>query len=232
MEGKMNRTCIATIAVCCLLTGCQTGAQEELSRMKTTRAAGYEKIDACEDAVAKTPAAQIVVAYWPPKEGPSLVMQASTAKATPEQVRAVFEFHASIAPCRKLTLETENAIHPSFVGSLVEYYSRADAAYLAVAERRTTWGEFARTIASAKIELQNQRNAVFAQISQGLRQSHDAEVAQRQRAMAAFSQWSLQQQLLVQQQQQQQQQQVLNRLNQPRVTDCLYIGILLQCTTY
>jgi hypothetical protein len=164
--------------------------------------------------------------YFPFKEAPSLQMQANRSKATPEEARAIFELHSSLAPCRKIRLETENAVSPLLAAPSAELFARADALYLGVAEKKITWGEFAQGYWASQILYKNQASAAAAQIQQGLSQSHEAEVARRQRAAAAFSQWSQQQQLLMQQQQ------MINAMNQPRMTNCSYIGTQLNCTTF
>jgi len=43
---------------------------------------------------------------------------------------------------------------------------------------------------------------------------------------AAFSQWAYQQQVLLQNQQ------MINAMGQPRMTNCQYVGTMLNCTTF
>lgn len=225
-DRKVNISYVSMIVVCGLLAGCQTGAQQEMGRQATIMTTGFDRANACAAAVEVTPAFQLLKRYFPLKEAPSLQMQANRSKATPEEARAIFEAHSSVAPCRKIRIETANAVDPLLAAPFAELYARTDAVYLGVAEKKITWGEFAQGYWAASAEFQKQYSAAAAQIKQGLSQSHDAEVARRQRAAAAFSQWAQQQELLMQQQQ------VINAMNQPRMTNCSYIGTQLNCTTF
>jgi hypothetical protein len=67
---------------------------------------------------------------------------------------------------------------------------------------------------------------VNREIASGLEKSHSAELARRQAAATALSNWAYQQQILLQNQQ------AINAMNQPRMTNCQYIGAMLNCTTF
>jgi hypothetical protein len=157
---------------------------------------------------------------------PSLAAQTNSSKANPEEIRAVFAVHAAMAPCRKIRIEAANEVSPILVPPLVENYARNDATYVALVEGKVTWGEFTRAIGAAHIEGKQKFAAAIAQVGQGLNQSHAAEMARRQQAAAALSNWAYQQQVLLQNQQ------MINAMNQPRMTNCQYVGAYLQCTSF
>lgn len=216
---------VLLVVVAGALSGCATQAQREVSRMQGESARGEAAVTACDAKVKASPEYQ----FLKPKvaeEGASLSQQADPAKATPEQIRAIYAVHAAIGECRKIRLEAANAINPTLVAPLASGYARADAAYVGLVEGKSTWGQFNREMEATRAEVRSQLSAATSQIQRGLDQSHTAEVARRQQAAAALSTWSYQQQVLYQNQQ------MINAMNAPRMTNCQYVGPQLSCTTF
>jgi hypothetical protein len=109
---------------------------------------------------------------------------------------------------------------------LANSYAKSDANYLALAERKITWGEFNTATVAARNELTASLQAVGQAIDTKLQNAHAAEVQQRQAAAAALGNWAYQQQVLLQNQQ------AINAANRPRTTSCQYVGAYLNCTTF
>lgn len=180
----------------------------------------------CDAGVRQLPAYQALREYLPGDDPPSLQMQANTSMATPGQVKDLFTVHSASASCRKIRLEAVNSINPALVAPVAEWFTRLDSAYVDVAERRLTWGQFAQQIEAARVQAKARFAAVAADIQRGLDQSHTAEVARRVQATHALQQWSAQQQTLVQQQK------AIGAVSTSQMTDCRYVGAQLSCTTF
>jgi hypothetical protein len=219
----MRKVTAAVLTLC--VAGCATAAQREVERMKTSADRGVTAARSCEAQVTAMPEYQSIKVYMV-TDGPSLAAQTNSSKANPEEIRAIFAVHAAMVPCRKIRIEAANEVSPILVPPLVENYARNDATYVALVEGKVTWGEFTRAIGAAHIEGKQKFAAAIAQVGQGLNQSHAAEMARRQQAAAALSNWAYQQQVLLQNQQ------MINAMNQPRMTNCQYVGTMLNCTTF
>jgi hypothetical protein len=184
------RKVVAVLLTLCV-AGCATAAQREVERMKSSAERGISASDACQAKVEATPDYQSIKALMPGQDGPSLVAQTNSSKAAPEEIRALFAVHAAAVPCRKIRLEAAGDVSPLLVPPLAEHYARVDAAYVGLVERKLTWGEFNRAVEASRLQGKSQFEAAAAHLQRGLNQSHSAEVARRQQAAAALSNWAL-----------------------------------------
>jgi hypothetical protein len=208
------------------LGGCATQAQQEMSRMKQVGDEARGPVNDCWARLAASPQYQALKDKMG-GDSPSLAMKTSEQKATPEEASQVLSMHQDyIAPCRKLSLEAAAKINPGFVSVLAKSYARADANYAQFVTRKITWGEFVTENQAVFAQRQSDLAAVGQAIQHNLEQSHGVEVARRQQAAAALSSWAYQQQVLLQNQQ------MINAMNQPRMTNCQYVGTYLNCTTF
>jgi hypothetical protein len=112
------------------------------------------------------------------------------------------------------------------VGAIAEYYAQIDVAALALVQGKTTWGEYTQVTATANREMNAKTAQVSSDLQRGLAQSHQAELSRRQQAAASLSNYVYQQQVLLQNQQ------MINAMNQPRMTNCQYVGAYLNCATF
>lgn len=221
------KSLVMAVSALTLLAGCSTAAQRENTRMNETAAKGVPAVTACFDKANATPAALSLKDRVPLGDAaPTLAMQTNASKATPADIAALYELHADSLPCRQLALETAGAMSPLLVAPFADMYAKTDAVLVALVEKKATWGESVRAYEAIKAEGKAKLATAYAGIKSGLDQSHQGEVAQRQRAIGALQQWSYQQQVLTQNQQ------MISAMNQPRMTNCQYIGAQLNCTTY
>jgi hypothetical protein len=195
--------------------------------MKEAGEAGSQEIKACWARMEASAEYQALKDKVGSESGPILAMKVNPQKATPEEAAQVLALHQGyITPCRKLSLETAARINSAIVSVLASTYTKSDANYANLVTYRITWGEFVTQSAA----LLAQRNAELAEvgreIQRGLEQSHNAEVSRRQAAASALSTWAYQQQVLIQNQQ------MINTMNQPRMTNCQYVGRMLNCTSF
>lgn len=223
MRWKIHFALLASVVG---VSGCSTNAEQELARINGVVDRAEVEWKSCDDKVTETSAYRSLEPFLANEETPSLRALSDPAKASDIQIQELYAVHAAMAPCRKLRIEAVGNIHPSLVAPIAEWFAASDAAYLGVAERRLTWGQFAQAQYAAKIEAKRQFTAAGMAVNQGLARSHSAELARRQRAVQALAQWSQQQQMIYQQQQ------MINAMNAPRTTNCRYIGAHLNCTTF
>lgn len=213
-----------------LLTGgCATGAQQESGRIQATLADGRELTATCTARLEQSPPYQALKDKMVPLDGSAvnLSLQVNPAKATPEEVRDIYDLHQNyIMPCRKTALETASLISPALVSARAASYAAYDRLYVQLAATQISWGEFNRDFAAERVTTQARVRMAATQIEGDLKQAHTAEVQQRRMAADAFEQWAYQQQAL------NQQQQLVDRAYQPRITTCNYIGVTLSCTTH
>jgi len=85
-------------------------------------------------------------------------------------------------------------------------------------QKKQSWGAHVRRVRDATIEGTAEVQAEERRIVAGLQQSHEAELAQRQRAAEALSQWA-------------QTQQVINAMNHPVITNCNAFGSMVNCVS-
>lgn len=216
---------IVLVAMMAVLAGCATRAQVEMARIMNSMESGKAASDACVAKAMEMPEYKLLAGYLP-QGSPSLAAQANPAKATPAEIKAVFAVQEAAAECRKINLEGLGNLNPALMVPLADAYTKVDAAYLGIVERRMTWGEFVRTREAARTEFVNQGLVIAEQMDRELQASHKAEVDEYKEAAKAILSWSLQQYAIYQQQK------LLGAISRPRTTNCQYVGRRLVCTTF
>ena len=100
-----------------------------------------------------------------------------------------------------------------------------DKLWVEAVSGQLTWAQFNQGRRDLTTEAATKMARADSQINAGLQNQHAIEIEQRQRAAAAFQQWSYQQQVL------QQQQQIINVINRPTTINCNYVGNNAQCAS-
>jgi hypothetical protein len=137
----------------------------------------------------------------------------------------LFAFHAGLQVCRKLLLDGQSKIHPLIVSTQVEGFTASDKLWTEFASGKTTWGEFNTRRKDVAVEAQRRMLAASQAIEGQLTDNHRYEVARRQRAAEALSQWAAQQQAI------NVQRQAVNAMNRSRTTNCTGFGNAISCQT-
>lgn len=117
-------------------------------------------------------------------------------------------------------------VHPAYAAVAAETYAAADQQYARLVRREISWGENAVMSAQRVTAMRVALTRVGQQINAELANAHAYEIQQRQAAAAALSNWAYQQQVLSQNQQ------AVNALSRPRMTNCQYVGTVLNCTSF
>jgi len=80
------------------------------------------------------------------------------------------------------------------------------------------WGDFTKRRRDRALAAQVEIHSESQRIAGGLEQQHQSELARRQAALNAISQWA-------------QTQQMINAMNRPVMTNCTRLGAFTSCTS-
>jgi hypothetical protein len=216
------------VVVLLALGGCATQAQQEMSRLEGVASSSGPAIDACDQRLEQSAPYQALKGRLGPRDGAArIALKANQEKATPAEVQEIYALHQDyLMPCRKLRLELASKAHPAFVAVLAESYSKNDATLVRLVNRQISWGQYLTERDALSAEASASGAAVASALQKNLDQAHASELSRRQAAATALSNWAYQQQVLMQNQQ------MINAMNQPRMTNCQYVGTYLNCTTF
>jgi hypothetical protein len=220
---------LALVAALFVLAGCSTQAEQESSKINDALGRQKAAVDACVARIAQSDEYRALKDKLPPLDGspPSMALQTDATTPTKEQSALLLAYHRDqLSPCRKVTVEGYAAAHPAFAVVMARTYAESDASFAQLVQAKITWGQFATESQQRVQASRGQIRQVRGQIQATLTDSHRYEVQQRQAAAAAFSQWNYQQQVLLQNQQ------MINAMGQPRMTNCQYVGTMLNCTSF
>jgi hypothetical protein len=212
-----------------LLAGCATGAQLEGNRIDQVAADTASEAKQCENAVLLEARFSTLLPKLPPRdsrESPSMAILSNSNVPTAEEARLLIDLHDAMQPCRKKIIEGASRISPALVVVFAENYQQMDELYLRLVQRSISWGDFARSRQVIAADSTRKFAAVQQDIQQNLQVSHAQEMQQRQAAASTFLAWNAYQQQI------QAQHSLVNAVNRPRMTQCHYAGVVLQCTTY
>jgi hypothetical protein len=204
------------LLVMALAGGCETAAQRQVVHMRANADGAMQAFRMCgQSAYEQRP--EILRKHVPLNVADATLAQLSDRSiATDDEVQALLAHYPPIQSCRKTFLDQLARSHPSIAAILASGYTRADGSLVELIQKKKTWGSHVQTLkeesasASKEIVAENQR------IAAGLSQSHQAELAQRQAAANAFSQYL-------------QTQQLIQSMNRPVVTNCTRFGSATNC---
>jgi len=219
---------LAWLLVCVVVGGCATAAEREIQRRENGLQQIEGRMRTCLERISNSAQFQQVKSrgvIWNFK--PTLAQLSDSAKPTPDDLRALFDLHEQfISPCRKLILEAAALFTAAQVAAVADWFAQTDAVYVKLAQGNLTWGQAVQALSDSERQMMARSAQIDAEMRRNLAQSHNAEIARRQQAAAALSNYVYQQQVLIQNQQ------MIDAANRPRVTNCQYVGAYLNCTTY
>lgn len=222
-----TRRLISTIFAFVLMAGCQTVAQRQATSIRENIQAVNQTLLACLQKIETNPAYQSITSHRPlGRLNPTLPQLADNGVPSDEDVKVVIAIHNEGALCRERAIEDLIKIVPNVIPALVQSYHDGDLIMVDLIQRKITWGEANKRRLALKDQLIAKLQMISAQIDRELSVSHQAELAQRQAALNALSQWAYQQQVLMQNQQ------MINSLNRPAITNCSSYGNSIHCSSY
>jgi hypothetical protein len=189
-----------------LVCGCATQAQRQFQAISTNNKATSEQIQVCATSVYNSPEAASLRPHIPLKPFDATLEQMSDSSvANDQEINAILTVHPRTQESRKVYLSELSQSTPSLVPIYVATYNKNEDNILALIQKKLTWGEFVKQQRDAATDAQRALQAEGQRIVAGLKQDHQAEIEQRQRAAEAVSQWA-------------QTQQMINALNHPAPT--------------
>jgi hypothetical protein len=177
------------------LTGCSTGAQIELSRMKSVAEETNAATKTClEKVVSKADYAPLQGKLNLSTDAINVPLELTTNQDRPSKkdIGLLYKLYADFQACRKIAVDGATKVHPLFMLTLVETYSEGDKLWTQMVGGNMTWGQF--NLGRKEIAAQYRARMVRAgeQIDAQLQKRHAFEIEQRQRAAQSFQQWAYQ----------------------------------------
>jgi hypothetical protein len=196
----MNKVRVALLMSFILLVSCSTASQRQEAFINENMTATYQKSEACIQRANTNPAYQSIAEHMPLNSKATLEQLADNGKPTDKDIKVIIALHNEKEPCRVQLIQDEMKILPGLVPIDIKYFHEKDLIAVDLIQRKITWGEANKKYMASKVEYQAKFRAFVDQLYRDLNASHRAELAQRQAAYNALSQWSYQQQVLRQNQ--------------------------------
>ena len=210
---------ISILVVAVFVTGCATQAQRQFQAIKSDNAKALADLTACATTVYNSPDNAPIRAHLPLNVADVSLQQLSDASlATPAEIQAIFAVHPQVRECRKALLTSLSESEPAVVPPLITSYNKADDDIVALTQRKLSWGEYVHRWRDRVAETREAIEAADHQVVAELKEEHQAEIAQRQRAAEALAQWARTQELI-------------NAANRPVVTNCSGFGNMVNCVS-
>jgi hypothetical protein len=223
-------TLIAIGSILLSVAGCSTVAQREAARMNNAFAQVDVQSTSCTNSVYANPDyAQIgkKLYFVTGSRSAQFPLQYLTdqSKPTKAEIAVLYKLYGDIQGCRKIELEGMAKANPLVVTALISEYSSADRIWTDAVTGKLTWGKFNELRKALLADFEVNVTEVMAKIDAELKNEHQSEIEQRQRAAAAMQQWTYQQQQL------RQNQEAINTANRSRTINCNYFGDTMRCTS-
>ena len=201
-KEAIKRT-VSLLAIAGLIAGCATAAQRQHQMMSTTIQSASQNLLACIATVHDSAEYAPLRKHIPSKISDATLEQlADTNLASEEEIKAIFATHPKLQSCRQDFLsqisQTVSTVAPIFV----TIWMKSDNSLVDLVQKKQSWGDHLRRRREAANEGQVQLAEENKRIMAGLSQSHQAELARRQAAANAFTQYN-------------QTQQIINNMNRP-----------------
>jgi hypothetical protein len=216
---KTLKRAIGVLAIAASLVGCATAAQRQYQAMASNNRTAVQDLQECSTTIYNSPEFAPLRKHAPYKASDATLEQLSdNSLATDEEVKTILEIHPQLQSCRKQALDRIAQSTPTLIPIWLGVLSKSEDSLIDLIQKKQSWGSHVRrardlTIA-ATVELQTEGRRIVA----GLQQSHEAELAQRQRAAEALAQWA-------------QTQQMINAMNRPVITNCNEFGSIVNCVS-
>jgi hypothetical protein len=179
------------------LSGCATAAQRQFQNIHQTDHGAVVQLKACVSAIMESPEAEPVRSHEPVDlREATLDLLMDSSKATPKQIAAIKAIHPQLNDCRTTALNTIARVTPGIAAILAEEMQKAEVNLIALLKRKLTWGEYITKEKELGLATAPQITAEGQRIDRGLEQSHEAELARRQAASKAITDYLQTQQMI------------------------------------
>jgi hypothetical protein len=217
---------LTVIMMVIFLSGCATNAQKQLTSLQQKLKDARQQVQVCETPIEKNPLYENIRKRTPfslDTTSPTIFQLSDNSFPSDEDIQKIISEHNDTAFCRQLTIKLIMGIIPGMVTDVVEVYTAQDINTADFIQKKLTWADFNRNKIVIHQNKTAKAKAAVSQIMRELAQSHQAELQQRQQALAMLANWSYQQKLI------KQNQQLINSANRPVITNCTEYGNAVHC---
>jgi hypothetical protein len=217
--SKDTKRVAIVIAVSLLAGACATAAQRQYQAMATNGQSSSQSLQACVRPVWDAPENAPLRARMPFKVIDATLQQMSDKDfASDEEIQTILVVHPKLNSCRQAFLTQLSQTSPSISVLYASTFADNEHHLIDLIDKKERWGEYVRGAKQRVTELQLRLTQESQRITAGLDQSHQAELARRQAAANAMSQYL-------------QTQQIINNMNRPVVTNCNQFGNMVNCVS-
>jgi hypothetical protein len=210
---------ICALAISVSLAACATAAQRQYQTMVTNDKSAVQDLQSCSMAIYNSPEFAPLREHLPSNVTQATLEQLSDNRlATDGEIKIILAVHPQLQACRKQALDRISQSTPTLVPILLATLTKNEDSLIDLIQKKQSWGTYVRGVRDRAVAQNAELQAEIRRIEAGLQQSHEAELAQRQRAAEALSQWA-------------QTQQMLNAANRPVITNCNQIGGMVNCVS-
>jgi hypothetical protein len=204
-----------------LLVGCTTAAQRQYQAMSTNNQAVLAQAKACTTDLYNSPEAAPLRPHLPLNPTQATLTQLSDpALATPPEITAINQLYPRYKACQQAVVAGLSRSMPSLMPVLEKTYAAGDDDNVLLIQRKISWGERVHRGRDRALAAETAILGEAQQVTAGLEQQHEAELARRQAALDAMARAA-------------QTQQLINALNRPVMTNCTNLGSgMVNCTSY
>lgn len=207
----------AVITSVLALSGCMTSSQQRANHISEVWKATITEAKACSHAVFDAPESAPIRARRPFDIRDATLQQLNDGSfASNDEIKAIYATYPKLQACRRSAVDALAPVTPTVVPIFSESFHADDENLLALVNRKQTWGQYIQKEQENLNVYGKELSAEIQRISTGLRQSYQAEVAQRQQAIQEFQTYL-------------QNQQLINAVNRPAYTTCSTFGNTTNC---
>lgn len=175
----------AAAMLAALLFGCATAAQRQLQGMVAGNRAAAQDFQACVAAIYNQPDLAPLRRDLPPNvRTASLEQLANQNFASAEEIRLILANHPKLQACRQQLVAQVSQTMPAVAPILVNTTAAEDNYTIELVQRKLRWGEFLRRLREAIGKGDSEIAAEGRSLMAGLQQAHEAELVERQEALA------------------------------------------------
>ena len=209
-----------------LLSACLTVAERQAAEMTSSLGAAKQQGDQCIERVRTDPRHQGILATLPLIDDVTLSHRRNHGVLSDSETLSLIGAYEELQMCRGLYIENYGRIDYRIVTLIADYYSRNDEQIARLADGQMSVSDFSNGIDRSRRQLDRDQIMLFNQIDEEFARSHQAELDDRARTVAALQRWSTAQtQILANDR-------LYDALRQPRYTSCSVGDYSVSCTTY
>jgi len=223
-----------------VLTGCATQAQRQAQQMQEQLKIADQAAMSCMKPVYfSAPGNRLNERFIFTAADPRTVEKLTIkGYATEQEIKDMLEYAALRTPCNTLAIREYGKAHSEYGIFTTKASSEMDEDVVKAIKKEITVAEFNQRTLDRINRYLNGYSQIQGRIYSQLNESHQQEIAQRQRAAEARQRWNYQQQVLAIQRQALniQRQKIMNQsiqpiLKRPEKTTCHFVGNEMHCTT-